>query len=181
MVFAVNPRDVGAGVQRELNTVWRTMLPYCGSFANLDTVTNGSTTVAQTVALPVTLISKSVRITNNSEIRFKYAGIYDVTFSIQLDKSSGSPADVDIWGAVNGVAIPDSNSRWTLQGSSAKTIAALDLMVQVEAGDYFELKWFSSDLDVTLKAETGLTSPTRPDIPSVIVNVLPVLGLRPLA
>lgn len=181
MVFAVNPRDVGAGVQRELNTVWRTMLPYCGSFVNLDTVTNGSTTVAQTIVLPVTLISKSVSIRNNTEIVFKYAGVYDIAFSIQLDKSSGAAADIDIWGAVNGVDLVDSNTRVTIQGSSAKLVAAWDLMVQVKAGDYFELKWFSSNADVVLLAVTGLTSPTRPDIPSVIVNVLPVLGLRPLA
>jgi hypothetical protein len=178
-MFSVNPKNVGEGVQRELNTLWRTLLPYCGAFYNDATIANGSTTVAQTVALPDTWISKGVSITNSTEIRFKYAGVYDVAFSAQLNKASGSAADVDIWIAVNGTDVPSTNTRVTLQGSSAKLVAAWDYMIQVEAGDYAELKWFSSSLDVQIAAFTGLTSPTRPDVPSVIVSVLPVLGLRP--
>jgi len=178
-MFSVNPRYIGESVQRELNTLWRTLLPYCGAFYNDATITNGSTTVAQTVALPATWISKGVSITNSTEIRFKYSGVYDVAFSAQLDKASGSAADVDIWIAVNGADVPSTNTRVTLQGSSAKVVAAWDYMIQVEAGDYAEIKWFSSDADVEMAAFTGLTSPTRPDVPSIIVTVLPVLGLRP--
>jgi hypothetical protein len=178
-MYSVNPRYIGADVQRELNTLWRTILPYGGSFYNNASITNGSTTVPQTIALPNTWVSKGVSITNSTEIRFQYAGIYDIMFSAQVDKSSANVSDVDLWIALNGTSVPSSNRRMTLQGSARREVASWNWVVQVEAGDYVEIKWFSSNADIGLTGFTGLTSPTRPDIPSITVSVLPVLGLRP--
>lgn len=178
-MFSVNPRFVGQGVQRELNTIWRTMLPYCGSFYDTTTQGNGSTTAAQTVSLNSTEFSVGVSVVSSTKITFKYAGLYDIAFSAQLDKSSANAADVDLWIAVNGTDVAWTNTRVTLAGSSAKIVAAWDWVVQVDAGDYAEIKWFSSNADVRIAAFTGLTSPTRPSIPSVIVTVLPLVGLRP--
>jgi hypothetical protein len=179
-MYSVNPRFVGTGIQRELNTVWRTMLPYCGSFYDTTTQGNGSTTAVQKVSLNSTEVSVGISVVSSTKITFKYAGIYDVAFSAQLDKSSASAADVDLWIAVNGVDVPWSNTRITLQGSSAKVVAAWDWVVHVEAGDFVEIEWFSSNADVRIATFTGLTSPSRPSVPSVIVTVLPLVGHRPV-
>lgn len=181
MTYSVNPRFIGQGVQRELNTVWRTMLPYAGSFYDTTTQGNGSTTAVQTVSLNTTEVSVGVSVVSSTKITFKYAGVYNVSFSAQFNKASGSAADADIWMAVNGTDVPWSNTRITLQGSSAKLVASWDWTVRVDAGDYAEIKWFSNNADVRIATFTGLTSPTRPSVPSVIVNVLPLVGLRPTA
>lgn len=181
MSFSVNPQRITPAIQRELNLVWRTMLPYCGSFYDTTTQGNGSTTTAQTISLNSTAISVGVSVVSSDRITFKYAGMYDVAFSAQFDKSTGSAADIDLWIAVNGTDVPWSNTRVTIQGSSAKVVAAWDWVVHAHDGDYVQLKWFSSNADVRIAAFTGLTSPTRPSIPSVIVTVLPLLGHKPTA
>ena len=181
MSFSVNPQRITPAIQRELNLVWRTMLPYCGSFYDTTTQGNGSTTAVQTIALNTTEISVGVSVVSSTKITFKYAGMYDVAFSAQFDKASGSAADVDLWIAVNGTDVPWSNTRITLQGSSAKVVAAWDWIVHVDAGDYVEIRWFTNNADVRIATFTGLTSPARPSIPSVIVTVLPLLGHKPTA
>lgn len=178
-MYSVNPRYVGQSVQRELNTVWRTMLPYCGSFYDTTTQGNGSTTAVQKVSLNSTEVSVGVSVVSSTKITFKYAGIYDIAFSAQFDKSTANAADVDLWIALNGVDVAWSNTRITLQGSSAKVVAAWDWVVHVDAGDFVEIEWFSSNADVRIATFTGLTSPSRPSIPSVIVTVLPLVGHRP--
>ena len=80
MTYSVNPRFIGPSIQRELNTVWRTMLPYCGSFYDTTTQGNGSTTAVQTIALNTTEISVGVSVVSSTKITFKYAGIYDIMF-----------------------------------------------------------------------------------------------------
>ena len=115
-----------------------------------------------------------ISIQSSSQITFQYAGTYSITFSAQLDKTDSGSDTVDIWVKKNGTNVIDSNTRYTLAGNNAKSVAILNYIVTVNAGDYYQIAWSSPDADVRLYYEGTSTTPTRPAIPSVILTILQI-------
>jgi hypothetical protein len=122
---------------------------YWGSFwSNQDQSAANTTT-----AYPITFNntdpdSIGVSIVSNSQITFANAGVYNIQFSAQADRVSGSGSDsIDIWFRKNGTDIPESNGVITVAGgaAAAKTIASWNYMLKLSAGDYVELAWRTSD------------------------------------
>ena len=136
-----------------------------------------------TTAYPITLNntdpdSIGVSVVSNSQITFANAGVYNIQFSVQADRVSGSGSDsIDIWFRKNGTDIPESNGVVTVAGgaAAAKTIASWNYMLKLSAGDYVELVWRTSDTNLQLIHEDSASSPTRPAIPSVIVTAQQVM------
>jgi hypothetical protein len=121
--------------------------------------------------------NSGVSVVDSSRVTFAYAGTYDVAFSTQVDRDSGAgTATVDIWPAVDGDDVPDSNTRVTLTGParSAKIVAAWNWLVTVDAGGYVEIRWSTTDADIILHHEDPPTNPARPAIPSIIVTAVKV-------
>jgi hypothetical protein len=152
---------------------------YWGSFwSNQDQIAANTTT-----AYPITFNntdpdSIGVSIVSNSQITFANAGVYNIQFSAQADRVSGSGSDsIDIWFRKNGTDIPESNGVITVAGgaAAAKTIASWNYMLKLSAGDYVELVWRTSDTNLQLIHENSAISPTRPAIPSVIVTAQQVM------
>jgi hypothetical protein len=136
-----------------------------------------------TTAYPITFNntdpdSIGVSVVSNSQITFANAGVYNIQFSAQADRVSGSGSDsIDIWFRKNGTDIPESNGVITVAGgaAAAKTIASWNYMLKLSAGDYVELAWRTSDINLQFIHEASATSPTRPAIPSVIVTAQQVM------
>jgi hypothetical protein len=136
-----------------------------------------------TTAYPITLNntdpdSIGVSVVSNSRVTFANAGVYNIQFSAQADRVSGSGSDnIDIWFRKNGTDIPESNTVVTVAGgaASAKTVAAWNYMLKLSAADYIELVWRTSDINLQLIHEAAATSPTRPAIPSVIITAQQVM------
>jgi hypothetical protein len=59
----------------------------------------------------------------------------------------------------------------TLVGNTTKSVAAWNYIDVLNANDYLEIMWSSADSAMRIFATSGLTSPTRPEKPSVIVTV----------
>lgn len=151
---------------------------YYGSFYDTTTQTNPVSNTAMSVTFnQVTdgqngVIANGVSVVNGSQITIANAGVYDIQFSIQADKSDAGDDDIDIWLSSNGVNLPWTNTRQTLSGSgSQKFVAAWNFVVRAAAGDYFELKWSSADPDMRLLTTSAGTGPIRPGAPSVILTV----------
>ena len=108
---------------------------------------------------------------NKTKVTVDTAGIYNFQFSYQLNKNAGGSAAIDvyIWAAKNGVAVPETNTRVTIQGPSSYTVAAWNLWIQMAANDYVQLMWASADSH----AEITYISPAAigPIVPSVILTV----------
>jgi phage gp45-like len=107
----------------------------------------------------------------SSQIKVLNAGVYNVQFSAQFDKTDGGKDEVSVWFLKNGVNIPDSNSIFSLEGNHDKLIAALNLMVNLGVNDYIQIAWASADTDMSLHFDAAGTSPTRPQTPSVIITL----------
>jgi len=154
-------------------------LGYWGSFYSTQDQVAASTTVAYPITLNNTdPDSNGVSVVSNSRITFAYPGVYNIEFSVQADRVSGSGVDtIDIWFRKNGTDLPESNGVITVSGgaAAAKTIAAWNYMLELVANDYVELIWRTSDIRLELIHEPAGTSPTRPAVPSVIVTAHQVM------
>jgi hypothetical protein len=150
-----------------------------GSFYSDQDQVATSTTVAYAITLNNTdPDSIGVSIVSNSRITFANAGVYNIEFSAQVDRVSGSGTDtIDIWFRKNGTDIPESNTVVTVSGgaAAAKTVAAWNYMLDLLAGDYVQLMWRTSNVNLEFTHEAAGTSPTRPAVPSVIVTAHQVM------
>ena len=124
-----------------------------------------------------TVVSNQVAIgTTTSHIVTSVAGYYNFQFSAQMAKTSGSTMSAWIWPRVNGVDIPDSNTKIQLTGSgSSEMVASWNFVLPMNAEDYFELYWAADHADVIIKAEAA--NAFSPAIPPVILTATFVSAL----
>jgi len=144
---------------------------YYGSFYSTVDQTNGGATVANKMTYNTTDFSNGVSIVSNSRITMANAGVYNIQFSAQLDKTDSGDDIVQIWLQKNGSNIANTNTEMTLTGNNGKHVAAWNFFVNAAANDYFEICWHSSDTAVFINYIAAASSPTRPAIPSVILTV----------
>jgi hypothetical protein len=144
-----------------------------GSFYDSSTQINTIADVARAMTLNTTLTADGVSVVNATRITVAAAGVYNLQFSAQVQKSDQGTDSLDIWLAKNGVNVPNSNSEVVLTGSStaSRTVPAWNFMIDLAAGDYLELMWSSPDTNISLLSEIAQSNPSRPAIPSLIVTV----------
>lgn len=140
-----------------------------GAFHDTTTQTAAATGTAYAVTFNTTDLSNEVSVGSpTSRIVVANAGVYNFQFSLQLDKASGSTGHTYIWARINGVDVAASASEVAVQGTAAETIAAWNFVLNMNAGDYFQLMWSVDDTNIQIKAVTA-ASPV-PAIPSVILT-----------
>ena len=134
-----------------------------------------STTAAYAITYDVTDVTDSVYLSDASRLNVTYSGVYNLQFSIQFNNTDTQIHDVDVWAAVNGTNVSNSNSVFSIPNShggvDGHLIAALNLFLPMQAGDYVELYWHTSDVAVTIEHLAAASSPTRPATPSVIATM----------
>jgi hypothetical protein len=143
-----------------------------GSFYDTTIQTNVAST-ARSMSLNTTDITNGVSISGstnpfNTYIKVANAGVYDIQFSAQVDKTDSGTDEIWIWIRKNGTDISDSTTSVQLQGNGAHYVAAWNFFVNAAAGDYFQLMWYSPDANVRLHAESAFG--IVPGIPSLIVT-----------
>lgn len=107
--------------------------------------------------------------TNTSRVYVTKAGVYNFQFSAQLDHVGGGAVAFYIWFRKNGVDIPNSATKFVVNGPNSETCAAWNYLITMQGGDYFQLVWSSDSVDARLYAVTA--SAPVPAIPSVIMTV----------
>lgn len=141
-----------------------------GSFYDTTTQTAAVINTAYAVTFNATSLTKGVYIgAPTSRVYVDRLGTYNFQFSLQLIKASSNAKNVYIWYRVNGVDAAYSATVVTLAGNSAAVVAAWNFVVEMNAGDYFELMWSTDDTGCQITAVSP-ASPA-PGIPSVILTV----------
>ena len=151
---------------------------YYGAFQDTTTQTAALINTAYPVNLGVTDLSNGVTIANNSKIKITNAGIYNIQFSLQLEKTGGSGNMIaDIWLRKNGVNIDGTTGKVVLTGSvnASPIVAAWNYVIAVSSNDSLELMWSTTNDNVVIKASPA-TSP-HPSIPSAILTVTQQSGI----
>jgi len=109
---------------------------------------------------------------NTSHVKVTRPAVYNMQFSLQLDKTSGGVGLFYVWARINGVDIPYSASQVRIQGNNAEIFVAANLFVSMSNGDYFQLMWAVDDTSVQILATAA--APPVPAIPSVILTMTQV-------
>jgi hypothetical protein len=151
-----------------------TMSAYYGNFYSDAVQTNPTPSAVNAMTFNGLPDANGVTIVDNSKIRVTNAGVYNLQFSAQLNKTDSGSDSIDIWLAKNGNNVAWSNTRTWLVGNDAKQVAAWNFVISLAAGDYTQLYWSSADGAVRLFAEPASTAPVRPGIPSVIATLTQV-------
>jgi hypothetical protein len=144
--------------------------PRYGSFYDTTTQNAAAINTAYPVTLNTTDLSFGVtRGSPTSRIFVDRPNVYNIQFSAQLRNTSGGAHGIWIWFRKNGTDVPDSATKVRIQGNNTEAVAAWNYLLEMNAGDYFELMWEVDDLGVQLFADPATA--IHPEIPSVIVTV----------
>ena len=120
--------------------------------------------------------SLGISIVGGSKITVTRAGIYNLQFSAQFDKTDSGQDFFEVWLKKNGQPVDWSNTTCDANNNNAKEVAAWNFVLPLAAGDYVELAWWSLDVNMRLFAQAAQAavpgvSPARPAIPSVILTM----------
>jgi len=139
-----------------------------GSFYDTTDQAASAINTAKAMSFNTTDFSQNVSINSGNQITFANAGLYNIQFSAQLHDTSGGSSTIDIWLSRNGSAVPNSNTK-IVMAANTYHVAAWNFFVDASAGDYYQIMWATSDLDLLIEYEaaTGL----HPATPSVILTV----------
>ena len=155
-------------------------LGYWGSF--WDTTTQPAT-LANTIYI-ITLnsadpLNNGVSVASGSRVTFANAGVYSLTFSVQLSNSDNQIHDANIWLRKNSVDVPDTDSKFTLPNKHGSIngylIGTVNYVLTLAAGDFVELAWSATHVGITLESTPAGTTPVSPRVPSVIFTAVQVM------
>jgi hypothetical protein len=151
--------------------------PHAMLMSNQDQ-TSAGTTSANIITYNQPVITQGVEVRNGGEIWFEKTGQYLVTFSLQVTNRSNAAQEFEVWAGYNGDNYPLSNTRFDIPARKsgsvwAHIVPAISGIFTVQNPDteYLTIKWWASSTDVFLEHYAAGTSPTRPEIPSVILTV----------
>jgi hypothetical protein len=147
-----------------------------GSFYDSTTQTAAAINTAYAMSYGHTAEQNGVYIGSpTSRVYVSNDGVYNIQFSAQLDKTSGATGNIYIWLDIDGTSVADSATNVAIQGTSARTVAAWNFVVSLNAGQYIRLMWSTDDTGIRL-LNAAASSPV-PAIPSVILTVTQVNNL----
>jgi hypothetical protein len=139
---------------------------------------NPSITGANQLSFNQPIITQGIRVENTDEIWFDEPGQYLVTFTLQVSNSSNAAQEFEVWAGYNGTNYPLSNTRFDIPARKSESVRshivpAVTGIFTVANPDteYLTIKWWASSTGVILEHYAAGTSPTRPEIPSVIMTI----------
>jgi hypothetical protein len=149
--------------------------PYAMLMSDQDQTTGG-TTSENLVSYSTPIFQYGIRVENNTQIKFDYPGQYLVTVSLQVTNTENQIREFELWAKNSGVNYPLSNTRFDVpankgMASAGHLVANVAGIFTVVNGEYLEMAWWSDGANVKLEHYAAGTSPTRPEIPSVILTI----------
>lgn len=147
---------------------------YFGSFYHTSSIIASALSTPTTMSLNVTDFAYGVSISGSTKDKIKFAsgGYYDIQFSAQMAKTTGTTSTVYIWLKKNNTDVPWSNTGVTLAGGSNDVATpAWNWFISASANDYYQLMWSvvgsSNNTFITASSSVG----GGPEVPSLIVTV----------
>ena len=144
--------------------------PRYGSFYDTTTQTAAAINTAYAITFNTTDLSQGVTIGSpTSRVYVDRPNVYNIQFSAEFINTAGGAHNAWIWLRKNGTDVPNSASTVRIEGNNTELVAAWNFLLQMNAGDYFELMWEVSDIALSLHADPATA--IHPAIPSIILTV----------
>jgi hypothetical protein len=123
--------------------------------------------------------SNGITVNSDTEITIANTGIYNLQFSFQFQNLDTQEHDVTIWLRKNGADVTGSAGFVAVISSHGGTpghvITSWNYLLDAVGGDYYELYWSATDLDVSMKFYPAV-SPS-PSSASAIFTVTQQAGI----
>jgi hypothetical protein len=124
-------------------------------------------------------LSNGVSVVSDSRITFANTGIYNLQFSVQLENSDTQEHDVTIWLRKNGVDVVGSAGFVAVVskhgGINGHVLPSWNYLLNVVAGEYYELVWSATSTQVTMPFIAAGSPP--PSTASAIFTVTQQSGI----
>ena len=148
--------------------------PY-GAFSDFNDQTTTVNT-ATLMGLSVTDFSNNITLVAGSKITVANPGIYNLQFSAQLQNLDNAPQDVFIWLKQNGVDIVGSTGLVGMPARKSAGVPFHDIKgwnyyLSMNAGDYVQIYWSTTNVDVTIQTYAASGTPTKPSTASVVATL----------
>jgi hypothetical protein len=142
-----------------------------GQFLSTVTQTASATNTATPVTFDVSDLSVgvSLRSPSTSEVVVDTAGTYEVSASLQLDKTAAGSARLWVWLTKNGVDVASSAQEVQISGADAEAVVTYSRSLTMVAGDYVEVRWAVSDTGLRLTSR--IAAAPVPLVPSAALSV----------
>jgi len=148
--------------------------PY-GAFSDF---TDQTTTIntATLMGLSVTDFSNEVSLQTGSKITVANAGVYNLQFSVQLQNLDNAPQDVFIWLKQNGTDITGSTGLVGMPARKSAGVPFHDIkgwnyFLSMNANDYVQIYWSTTNASVTIETYAASGTPTKPSTASVVATL----------
>jgi hypothetical protein len=152
---------------------------YWGSFWDTTTQTAAAINTAYTLTLNTADVENNgVTIVSGSRVTFIHAGVYSLTFSVQLTNTdnSNNAHIANIWIRKNGANVTATDSKFTVPGKFGSVqgaiIGTVNFVLPIAASDYIELVWSTTDTSVAVASFPAGTTPVTPVVPSIIFTAV---------
>lgn len=146
-----------------------------GSFYQENSQSGFTQNVIYALSASSTADNTGITVVDNTKFTVASGGTFNLQFSAQLQKTQGGTSEsLTIWLRVNGTDVPWSATDITLANNNVLTVAAWNFVTPLNANDYMELMFSTTDTHVILYGQPSATGPTRPGLPSLIVTVVQI-------
>lgn len=116
--------------------------------------------------------SEGVTISDNSKFYVSSGGTYNFQFSSVFRKIQGGSIEfVSVWPRINGNNVLWSNTDMSMANNNELIVSAWNFVLELNAGDYVELVWSTTTVQMEMVAIPPQSNPTRPGTPSVIITL----------
>lgn len=138
-----------------------------------ETTQSAALNTATAVKFNKTDFSSGVSIVDTTELTVAYSGVYNVQFSFQFHGLSGggNGTTAQVWLDKNGTAVPQSNTKVTVNNNSPYVVSAWNFLVYLKANQYCRLMWATDNTQIKIEASSASPGPA---IPSAIVTLTQV-------
>lgn len=148
-------------------------MKYYGIFAKTSDQSPAATNTEYRLTFDSTQVTNGVAIGSpTSRIVVPQSGLYQFDATIQLTSGNSSAKNVWFWFKKNGTAVANSARLVTVTGNSAYTPLSLAEFFSLNASDYIEIAFASSDTAVTV--DTVAATAFAPAAPAVLLAVTQV-------
>ena len=154
-----------------------------GEFWSETDQTSAGTTSENIFTLEEIEYSNLITVQSNTQITFEQPGYYFLTTHAHFANTGTAVQDIDIWLKKSGTNLPDTRTRMTVLARKSVGVPAYiattntHLLRIDDITQYIQIAWWTDGTSVQAEYIAAGTSPTRPRIPSIDVEVIFVSAL----
>ena len=124
-------------------------------------------------------VSDGITLSGGSQFVVPSDGVYDLQFSAQFKNIDNAQHDVNVWFRIDGVDVPNTNTQLTVPARKSAgvfgfAVAAWNIMLDMNAGQYVQIMWLPTSLNVSMEHLPASVTPAYPATPSVIATITQV-------